>query len=57
MKDSVVKFGRNQLDQAIDDEKRRMKQAEQAKAFPENMLPVEKPSGYACTTRKACYAT
>jgi hypothetical protein len=36
MNDSAGKFGRDQLDQAADDEKRRMKQAEQAKAFPEN---------------------
>ena len=44
MKDSSGKFGIDQLNQATDDEKRHMKQAEQAKAFPENMLPVEKPS-------------
>ena len=43
MKDSAGKFGVNQLNQATDDEKRCMKQAEQAKAFPENMIPVEKP--------------
>ena len=41
--DSVGKFGIDQVDQATDDEKRRMRQAEQAKAFPENMIPVEKP--------------
>ncbi len=51
--DPVGKFGIDQLDQATDDEKRRMKQAEQAKAFPENMMPVEKPNRYACTTRKS----
>lgn len=34
MKDSAGKFGIDQLDQATDDEKERMKQAEQAKAFP-----------------------
>ncbi len=44
MNDSAGKFGRDQLGQAADDEKRRMKQAEQAKAFPENLLPVEKPN-------------
>jgi hypothetical protein len=42
MNDSAGKFGIDQLDQAADDEKRRMKQAEQAKAFPENLILVEK---------------
>jgi len=32
--DSVGKIGIDQLDQAIGQEKRRVKQAEQAKAFP-----------------------
>jgi hypothetical protein len=55
MYDAVGKFGIDQLDQATDDEKRRLKQAEQAKAFPENMIPVEKPNRSACTTRKSLF--
>ncbi len=43
----------DQLDQATNHERRRMKQAEQAKAFPENMMPVEKPDSCACITRKS----
>src|SRR5258708_10776970 len=53
MNDSAGKFGRDQLDQAADDEKRCMKQQNKQKTFQENLLPVEKPNRCACTTCKS----